>query len=395
MGSVGILKESLNAAKRSARPGLRAAWRVVSFALLGGYVSAGWADGVCKSAGVPLDYVPVSEFASPKCPGYSSDPFEMNAWEVGPAQDGVVACNIPDPRQLGANVASMLPCERVHTDGCERRADGLPNAVTLRTPLSCVKRGLPPDIQLVCTSTFPTFAALGDLPGSGRHGPHRVYWTMVAESSSPTCPPLELPLDRREAFLHQLPTRKNAFIVRRHRGHATESTPICAHHYNYDGGSDLVVKRFANANCPPAPSSVAGANDGLNAWVITPLSALPEGYVVGCAVGVGDDDPEVRASRRPSVRSPNNAPAATPAAASTKRDVRTPVPQSRDGAAGQPSLSKIPQGPPPSPGLQYVSGYRLPTRHQPQCGGPAGQPNAFRLEIRRDNFARGYIKAFD
>lgn len=359
-------------------------WPVLCCWLTCGLGSSALADAVCKDANVPLDYVPVAEFASPQCAGYSVDPFAMNAWEVALAEDGVVACRKPDPTQLGAIAASLLPCERTHSNGCPRRPDGLPNAVTLRTPASCLKRGLPSELRLVCTATHPTFASLRNSRDFSESWPD--YWPMVAQVSSADCPPFDV--GKQKIVLEQLPTRGNAYLVRRHRVRATDATSICANTYNYQFFSDIVVKRFTNPHCPPAPSTVAGVDDGLNAWVIVPIDTLPIGQVIGCEI-VSPAEQEGRARTTPSKASTSEGSrVAGQAASSPQRAVRTEV----KGKDGKP-IERIPPGLRPSPIMEYSIGQLLPTRYDPQCGGPDGQPNAFRLDIRRDNRGRAYIHA--
>ena len=110
------------------------------------------ADAICKGAPIPIDFVPIAELASPQCPGYADDPFAKNALELAPAADGVVACFLPSYREIGPTAASLIPCERVISEGCGSRLDGLPQAVTLRTPKSCAERvPLPADYKVVCT----------------------------------------------------------------------------------------------------------------------------------------------------------------------------------------------------------------------------------------------------
>ena len=108
----------------------------MALAVFGLLVAPAFGDGICKKDPVPAAYAPIAEFNSPQC-DYGSDPFAMNAWELGRIADGIVSCQPIDYANADAPAVAYVTCRRVASEGCPGRRDGGPNAYLLRTPDSC------------------------------------------------------------------------------------------------------------------------------------------------------------------------------------------------------------------------------------------------------------------
>lgn len=320
------------------------------------------ADGVCKSSPIPIDHVAVAEFSSPQCPGYDNDPFAKNAWEVARVQDGTVACVLPPYKEIGAAVASLVPCDRVESTDCLPRRDGLANAVTMRTPAACLRHGLPADLRLVCSQTTPNplVSAVGN----------DEYWPMIAQLSSTECPPLDRALLRIPP--EEIVPTSNAYLARRRPSVSRGWLAVCASTFNYRRDREVVVRRFRSSFCPGAPLGVAGTEHGLNSWIVLALDGLERQTLVACAITQpveSVEDPSARDEPKESAsRAPNKG------ARFRRRAI---------GRAG------IPEAPPLS---RYAAGL-APTLHAEQCGGPAEERNAYRLVLDEDEQGRPYVKA--
>lgn len=212
------------------------------------------ADGICRNDRMPLDFVPVKAFSSPQCPGFTGNPFVMNAWEVTKAKDGVLACELPKYQDIGATAASLIPCDRVHQDACPARSDGLPNAFYLRSPKECLDKGLPRGTRLLCGSlSYPQFREEGEV--------------VIAELS-------------RDVATSKCAEDDEAYLVKRYDGNVGDWIAACdvvdtTSRYQYSSSPDLAVRRFYSPYCSPRKPS-------LNAVILVPRKAMLNQRVVAC-----------------------------------------------------------------------------------------------------------------
>ena len=311
------------------------------------------ADGVCKTDKMPIDYVAVKEFVSPQCPGYSENPFVKNAWEVERAGEGIVACALPSYREIGAQAASLVPCDPVLGEQCPQRSDGLPNAIVLRSPSLCASRSLPKDLRVVCSNDAPVPPLLESHltrePGT--------RWNMIGEFESAKCPTFD---PSSVKVRDQVVPTKNAYLARRRTAQSAEWLAVCASQYNLNP-ADVVVRRFHNPNCPESPRRVLGADLGLNAWIVAPLDSFYGKTIVACVKWL-QPEPMAQRARR-------SMPSKAKPAQSSERE-RSPT-----------GMKAIPPGTMPPLVLQYLDGMRAPTVYAEECGGPTNVKNAYSLNL--------------
>jgi len=106
-------------------------------------------DAICKGNPIPPGLVTTAEMRSLDCPLH--DPYEKNAWVLGPLADGVVSCTPPDYERDPAENLRFLACGRKQSVGCAAHLDGTANGLLLRTTKSCSM----PLIQELCDPQSP------------------------------------------------------------------------------------------------------------------------------------------------------------------------------------------------------------------------------------------------
>jgi hypothetical protein len=186
-------------------------------------------DGICKTAQIPPGYVPVGEINSPDC--NSRDPFDMNAWELSVAKEGIVTCTLPDYQNGDGTVIRYVACGRRYSDHCPKRIDAGPNGYLLATPMTCEENS-----KWECVNKLPK---------------PRLSEIVVARDNSSVCPnPTIVPWAPKSSIPY---TRE-----KRHEMKYFEYFPVCREFFpswlakqSAAGLLDkvLVVRRFYDQNC--------------------------------------------------------------------------------------------------------------------------------------------------
>lgn len=199
--------------------------------------SAPETQSVCKDQKIPADRVVVGVFVSAAC----SPPETENAWDTAIPEEGTIACEWPGYTSA-AVVLRFKPCESVVTNKCPARLDGLQNAVTLRSPPSCLEHG-GVGLTIWCT-------------GNKQELPSDEF--VVGTIDSEKCKNENSGVFTRNAFIVQ---RRPNLLGFRYCENAIKKTL---------DGNEVIVRRFYSEFCP-VPAHTPPVE--LNSIVIMKLSA--------------------------------------------------------------------------------------------------------------------------